>query len=127
MSSERGPDVWKSRIIELGLKSTLNDILGELKPTTFVNRLACTRPSFPLCRDLALEVYKMSCRIRDIMEGSFLLVTIIGGEGGGRSGVGLLLSGDRRLPLTRSEPASQPDRPPRRHRRRRRRRSHVQI
>ena len=59
---------------------------------------------------LALEVYKMSCRrIRDIMEGSFLLVTIIagGGEGGGRSGVGLLWSGDRwrrrgrRLPLTR--------------------------
>ena len=50
---------------------------------------------------LALEVYKMSCRrIRDIMEGSFLLVTIIGG---GRSGVGLLWSRDRwrRLPLTR--------------------------
>ena len=49
-----------------------------MKPTTFVNQLACS----PLCRDLALEVYKMSCRIRDIMEGSFLLVTIIGEEGG---------------------------------------------
>ena len=39
-------------------------------------------PFSPLCRATALEVYKMSCcRIRDIMEGSFLLVTIIE-EGG---------------------------------------------
>ena len=97
--------------------------VGAKRAASFVDNQSVDLPthfSSPLCRATALEVYdyEMSCRIRDIMEGSFLLVTIIREEEEEeeeekRGGVGLLLSGDRqraggRLPLTRSEPARSP-------------------